>query len=75
MLLKDNFHPGKIRIFLADDHSIVRKQLALRLNSEPDIDVVGVAATSLETFQKIQMTHPINHGLGEAAPAKHVAVE
>ena len=58
MLLKDNFHPGKIRIFLADDHSIVRKQLALRLNSEPDIDVVGVAATSLETFQKIQMTHP-----------------
>ena len=43
---------------MADDHSIVRKQLALRLNSEPDIDVVGVAATSLETFQKIQMTHP-----------------
>ena len=58
MLLKDAYHSGKIRIFLADDHSIVRKQLALRLSSEPDLDMVGVAATSLETFQKIQMTHP-----------------
>lgn len=58
MLLKDESHSGKIRIFLADDHSIVRKQLALRLSSEPDLDVVGVAATSLEAFQKIQMTHP-----------------
>ena len=58
MLLKDELHLGKIRIFLADDHAIVREQLAIRLNSEPDLEVVGVASTSYETFQKIQKMHP-----------------
>jgi DNA-binding NarL/FixJ family response regulator len=57
MSSKDKFPLRKIRIFLADDHSIVREQLAIRLNSEPDLEVVGVASTSHETFQKIQMTH------------------
>ena len=58
MLAKDEFQLTKIRILLADDHSIVRKQLAVRLSWEPDFEVVGVASTSQETFQKIQTTHP-----------------
>ena len=58
MLSKDPIHLRKIRILLADDHSIVRKQLAVRLSSEPDLEVVDVASTSEETFQKIQATHP-----------------
>ena len=58
MLSKDEIHPQKIRILLADDHSIVRKQLAVRLSSEPDLDIVEVASTSKETFQKAQTMHP-----------------
>lgn len=58
MLPKNEIHLSKIRILLADDHSIVREQLAIRLNSEPDLEVVGVASTSYETIQKIQKMHP-----------------
>lgn len=58
MLPKEEIHWSNIRILLADDHSIVREQLAVRLSWEPDFEVVGVASTSHETFQKIQMTHP-----------------
>jgi DNA-binding NarL/FixJ family response regulator len=58
MLLKDEIHRSHIRILLADDHSIVREQLAVRLSWEPDFEIVGVASTSRETFQNIQMTHP-----------------
>jgi DNA-binding NarL/FixJ family response regulator len=58
MLPKDESHLSKIHILLADDHSIVREQLAVRLSGEPDFEVVGVASTSQETFQKIQTTHP-----------------
>ena len=58
MLLEDKIHRSHIRILLADDHSIVREQLAVRLSGEPDFEVVGVASTSYETFQKIQKMHP-----------------
>ncbi|HET9905321.1 MAG TPA: response regulator [Anaerolineales bacterium] len=58
MLLKEEVQPRKIRILLADDHSIVRKQLAIRLSSEPDLEIVEVASNSRETFQKAQATHP-----------------
>lgn len=58
MLPKEEIHWSNIRILLADDHSIVREQLAVRLSWEPEFEVVGVASTSHETFQKIQMTHP-----------------
>ena len=58
MLPKEEIHWSNIRILLADDHSIVREQLAVRLSSELEFEVVGVASTSHETFQKVQMTHP-----------------
>ncbi len=58
MVQKSEFQLGKIRILLADDHSLVQKQLAIRLSSEPDLEMVGVASTSYETFKKIQEMHP-----------------
>src|SRR6185503_2647383 len=58
MLLEDKIHRSHIRILLAEDHSIVREQLAVRLSGEPDFEVVGVASTSYEKFQKIQKMHP-----------------
>jgi DNA-binding NarL/FixJ family response regulator len=37
---------GKIRVFIADDHNMMREGLSLLLNNQPDIEVVG------ETFQR-----------------------
>ncbi len=37
---------AKIRIFIADDHNLMREGLTLLLSSQPDIEVVG------ETFQR-----------------------
>lgn len=37
-----------IRVVLADDHSIVRKGLRSVIEGDPDVDVVGEAATGLE---------------------------
>ena len=36
--------PRKLRVLIVDDSAIVRKLLADALRSEPDIEVVGVAA-------------------------------
>ncbi|HMD82771.1 MAG TPA: response regulator [Anaerolineales bacterium] len=49
---------SKIRILLADDHRLVREQLAARLSREADFDIVGVAATSRATLQEMQLKHP-----------------
>ena len=57
-LKKDEFHMTKIRILLADDHPIVREQLAVRFGWEPDFEVIGVASTSHETFQKMKALRP-----------------
>ena len=53
-MFKNELPSGNIRIFLADDHAIVREQLAVRLSSEPDFELVGVASTSYELLRKIQ---------------------
>ncbi len=37
-----------IRVLLADDHPVYRDGLAMLLDSRPDIDVVGTAATGVE---------------------------
>jgi DNA-binding NarL/FixJ family response regulator len=38
----------RIRILLADDHPVVRDGLAAMLNTQPDFEVVGMAATGAE---------------------------
>ncbi|HUS08626.1 MAG TPA: response regulator transcription factor, partial [Bryobacteraceae bacterium] len=35
--------PRKTRIFLADDHAVVRKGFRLILDQEPDLEVIGEA--------------------------------
>ena len=49
---------SRIRILLADDHRLVREQLAARLRREFDFEVVGVAATSRATLQEMELKHP-----------------
>jgi DNA-binding NarL/FixJ family response regulator len=43
----------KIRVFVVDDHQVVRMGLTTMLESAPDISVVGVAASSQEAIDRI----------------------
>ena len=43
----------KIRVFVVDDHQVVRMGLKTMLESAPDISVVGVAASSQEAIDRI----------------------
>src|SRR5690606_17269703 len=46
------------RILLVDDHPLMRKGLALTLNAETDLDVVGQAADEDETLSMIDKLDP-----------------
>lgn len=46
------------RILLADDHSVLRSGLRLLLESQPDLRVVGEAATGLETLNLAEQAQP-----------------
>jgi two-component system response regulator DevR len=50
--------PPAIRVFLLDDHEIVRRGIADLLESESDIDVVGEAGTAAEALRRIPASRP-----------------
>ena len=56
--MTEQLHISKIRILLADDHRVVREQLAARLRREAEFEVAGVASTSRETFLETRAKHP-----------------
>jgi two-component system chemotaxis response regulator CheB len=47
-----------IRVLVVDDSAFVRQALARMLGSEPDIQVVGLAADGLEGVEKARTLHP-----------------
>ena len=47
-----------IRVFLLDDHEIVRRGVAELLDAEDDIEVVGQAATATEAIARIPAINP-----------------
>jgi len=47
-----------IRVFLLDDHEVVRLGLHQLLEDEPDIEVVGDASTAGEALARIPAVHP-----------------
>jgi len=47
-----------IRVFLLDDHELVRRGLTALLNAEPDIEVVGEAGTAAQARTRIRATRP-----------------
>ena len=49
---------NKTKLFLADDHPIVRDGLRFLLNAQPDMEVVGEAADGQETLQAIRDVRP-----------------
>jgi DNA-binding NarL/FixJ family response regulator len=47
-----------IKVFLADDHAVVRDGLRLLLEEQSDISVVGEAADGRQTLRQVQKLHP-----------------
>ncbi|GAB3580251.1 response regulator [Calidifontibacter terrae] len=47
-----------IRIFLLDDHEVVRRGIRDLLTAEPDFDVVGEAGTAAEALREIVLSAP-----------------
>ena len=47
-----------IRVFLLDDHEIVRRGLRVLLESEGDIEVVGEAASAAEAMVRVPALRP-----------------
>lgn len=47
-----------IRVLIADDHEVVRRGIALTLEAEPDLVVVGEAATGAEAVALARATLP-----------------
>jgi DNA-binding NarL/FixJ family response regulator len=53
-----NSHKDKIRIILADDHSLIRQALRMSIEKQPDMEVVGEASDGEEAVTITQQLHP-----------------
>jgi DNA-binding NarL/FixJ family response regulator len=49
---------GVIRVFLLDDHEVVRRGVADLLGAEPDLEVVGEASTAVEALSRVPAARP-----------------
>jgi len=49
---------NRVKLFLADDHPIVRDGLRFLLNAQPDMEVVGEAADGRMALQEIREVRP-----------------
>lgn len=49
---------GSIRVLIADDHEVVRRGIALTLESEPDMIIVAEASTGVEAVRQVRATLP-----------------
>jgi DNA-binding NarL/FixJ family response regulator len=54
--MADADHP--VRVFLVDDHEIVRQGVASLLGAQPDFEIVGEAATAAEARARIPAARP-----------------
>ncbi len=50
--------PGATRLLLVDDHEVVRAGLRALLDLEPDLDVVGEAASGEEAIARAERLRP-----------------
>ena len=49
---------GKITVFLAEDHAVVREGLAELIRREADMDVVGEAGDGEDTVRQVKQLKP-----------------
>ncbi|MEU6974910.1 MULTISPECIES: response regulator transcription factor [unclassified Streptomyces] len=68
-----------LRVFLLDDHEVVRRGVRDLLEAEPDIEVVGEAATAREVLARVPAVRPdvavLDVRLGSATGGDHEGVE
>lgn len=50
--------PEPLRVVIADDQALLRGSFRLLVDSEPDMAVVGEAATGAEAVEVVQATRP-----------------
>lgn len=50
--------PGMVKVFLVDDHEVVRRGLIDLLGADPDLDVVGEAGSVAEAMARIPALRP-----------------
>ncbi|WP_395297647.1 response regulator [Kitasatospora hibisci] len=50
--------PAPVRVFLLDDHEVVRRGVHDLLDSEPDLEVVGEAATAEQALVRVPALRP-----------------
>jgi len=48
----------RIRVFLADDHAVVRKGLETLIGTHPDMEVVGTASDGAEAVRQVARLNP-----------------
>lgn len=48
----------KIRVVIADDHEVLRESLTALLHTQPDIQVVGLAANGADALHLVQQRNP-----------------
>lgn len=48
----------KLRVLVADDHAVLRTGLAMLLNAQPDLEVVGEAGDGLAAVRQVHDTQP-----------------
>lgn len=49
---------SRIRVLIADDHETVRQGLALLINSQPDMEVVGEAGDGAMAVERVEALNP-----------------
>ena len=49
---------NSLRIFLADDHTVMREGLKSLVNAQADMDVIGEADNGRATLQKVRELQP-----------------
>ncbi len=50
--------PAPIKVFLLDDHEVVRRGVASLLDTEPDIQIIGEASTARQALARIPALRP-----------------
>lgn len=48
----------RIRVFLADDHTVLREATAELIDNQPDMEVVGQASTGQDTIELVKLKRP-----------------
>jgi DNA-binding NarL/FixJ family response regulator len=59
-----------IRVFLLDDHEVVRRGLVALLEATGEIEVVGESGSALEAARRIPAFRPGRRGAGRAVAGR-----